>query len=44
MLPLILDAIAPGDIKTDHPTALIVFILVVAVVAVVTAIITRRKK
>lgn len=41
---LLLDAIAPGDIRPDHPGALLAFILVLAVIAVVTAVITRKRK
>lgn len=44
MTNLLLDAIVPGEARADHPNALIVFILIVVVLAVVTAIVTKRKK
>ena len=44
MYTLFLDAIAPGEVKADHPVGLIAFILVLVVLAAVAVIVRKRKK
>ena len=44
MLPLLLDAIVPGEVKPDHPVGLIALILILVVLAAVAVIVKKKKK